>query len=127
MDQAAITRMVEDFWRSFLPIASTDQQTAALIVERFGNQVDDMAALMSPEHAATFIDMVEQERARLFDEYSANPARLKARLGVPDLTGAGPMIRQRQSNRMGLGELAVRTTVRATVWQGVASIFRALR
>lgn len=32
-----------------------------------------------------------------------------------------------QSNRMGLGELAVRTAVRATVWETVFSVFRLMR
>lgn len=123
MDRAAITVMVEDFWRSFIPIAfSGDQRKATLVVERFQKQIEDMAALMSDGDAATFNQMVEEERDILFREYNANPQKFKARLGVsaPRETPKAA----RRSNRMGLGELAVRTTVRATVWETVISLFR---
>jgi len=126
MDRAAITVMVEDFWRSFIPIAfNGDQRTATLIVERFQKQIEDMAALMPADEAATFNQIVEEERDSLFKEYNANPNKLKARLGVsapkatPPAAGGG--------KRMRLGELAVRTTVRATVWEAVISLFRLAR
>jgi hypothetical protein len=128
MDRADITVMVEDFWRSFIPIAfNGDQRTATMIVERFQKQIDDMAKAMPATDAAQFNQMVEEERDRLFKEYNANPARMKARLGVPDGFGAESVAKGPRSNRMGLGELAVRTTVRATVWESVTSLFRLFR
>jgi hypothetical protein len=125
MDSAAVTAMVEDFWRSFIPIAfGGDQRTAALIIERFQKQIDDMAKLMSSDDAAMFNQMVEEQREILFNEYNANPAKLKARLGIPDGAESGLAPEPQRSNRMGLGELAVRTAVRATVWETVISLFR---
>lgn len=127
MDRAAITTLVEDFWRSFIPIAyNGDQRTATLIVERFQKQIEDMAGLMPARDAVRFNEMVEEERERLFREYNAGPAQLKARLGVSDGDGSFPAKAQR-GNRMGLGELAVRTTVRAAVWEGVIALFRFAR
>ncbi len=126
MDRAAITVMVEEFWRSFIPIAfAGDQQTATLIVERFQKQIGDMGALMPAEEAATFNQMEEEERDILFKEYNANPKKLKARLGV-SARDVRPQSASR-NNRMGVGDFAVRTAVRATVWETVRSLFRLAR
>ncbi|CAN5437334.1 hypothetical protein BH10PSE14_BH10PSE14_25130 [soil metagenome] len=125
MDQVAITVMVEDFWRSFIPVSfAGDQQTAVLIVNRFQQQIDQMAAIMPTGEAESWLSEVEAVRERLFNEYNANPAALKQRLGIPD---PQPVRRGGARQRQGLGELAVRTAVRATVWETIISLFRAAR
>ena len=125
MDTAAITAMVEDFWRSFISAAvNGDQRTGAVIIERFDKQIDDMAKLMSNDEAASFYQIVEEQRAILFNEYSVNPTKLKARLGISG-GATSPLAPQRgQRHRMGLGEVAVRTAVRATIWETVIALFR---
>ncbi|MBU6269322.1 MAG: hypothetical protein KGN34_17375 [Sphingomonadales bacterium] len=128
MDKTAVTVMVEDFWRSFIPVAfSGDQNTAALIVERFQKQINDMAAIMPNEEAAMFCQMVEEQRERLFQEYNTNPAALKERLGIPDGIASIQNSAQNTDRRMNLGEIAVRTAVRATIWESIRSIFRIIR
>lgn len=128
INRTAIIVMVEDFWRSFIPVSfNGDQKTAVLIVERFQKQIEDMARLMAAGEAAAFNQMVEEERERLFREYNANPALMKARLGVPDEHGAPRNPPGRRSNCMGLGEVAVRTAVRATVWESIIGLFRLAR
>ena len=54
------------------------------------------------------------------DECRDHPIRLRTRLGTARGNGSGATGYQRQ----GLGELAVRTAVRATVWETIFSIFR---
>jgi len=126
MDRAAITVMVEEFWRSFIPVAyNGDESTAILIVERFQKQIEDMTALMPTSEAARFAQMVDEERGLLFDEYNANPEKLKARLGI--ITPIVPPKAVRVGEGMDLGRLAVRTTVRAAVWESVISLFRLAR
>ena len=55
LDRAAIVVMVEDFWRSFIPVAfAGDERTATLIVERFQKQIADMAGLMPEDVLVQF-------------------------------------------------------------------------
>jgi hypothetical protein len=75
---------------------------------------------MPSEQAKTFTQTVEEQRQILFDEYGRNPEALKHRLGL-----AGPPAVTYQ--QQGLGEMVVRTAIRATVWESVFSLFRLFR
>jgi hypothetical protein len=81
-----------------------------------------MASSMDPETAKMFLQAVEKERELLFTEYNRNP---DARLGLAPLYSRNAVIRRPQ--RQSIGELAVRTAVRATIWETVISLFLAFR
>jgi hypothetical protein len=80
-DRAVIRAMVEEFYRSFIAVAQTPQVSAQLIT-RFDERITATAAGMEPEKAATYLQIVDEERQILFDEYEKNPDALKTRLGL---------------------------------------------
>ena len=82
MDRAAIRAMVEDFWRSFLAVASQNPQIGVESVSRFDERMQSTASLMEKEQAENFLRIVEEERELLFNEYQRNPDALKRRLGL---------------------------------------------
>lgn len=67
-----------------------------------------------------FLAAVEEERDRLFDEYSSSPDALKKRLGVNPAAPVGAS----HSNRQGMGEMVVKTAVRASIWASIFALFR---
>ncbi|MEA3063416.1 MAG: hypothetical protein QOJ94_3197 [Sphingomonadales bacterium] len=97
---------------------------AIQVAQRFEERVEQTADLMGPLEGAAFRQAVEAERERLIQEYTLDPAGLKTRLGLnlgidqPTNAAAGAG---------GFGRLAVRTAVRATVWESVRALFRAAR
>lgn len=125
MDRNIVSGMVEDYWRAYIPAVQTSGMEAALEVsQRFEQRVEQTAQLMAPLEAAAFRQAVDAERERLIQEYTADPAALKLRLGI-NLGVEAPAQRRRGS--AGLGDIAVRTAVRATVWGGIWSLFRVFR
>lgn len=125
VDRSIIAGMVEDYWRAYVPAVQTSGMEAALEVsQRFEQRVEEAAQLMEPLEAAAFRQAVEAERERLIQEYTADPVALKRRLGINLGVDA---LAQRGRGSGGLGELAVRTAVRATVWQSIWALFRAAR
>lgn len=125
MDRHLIRGMVEDYWRAFIPAMQTGGAEAAFeVTQRFEERIEQTASLMGPLEAAAFRQAVEAEREQLMQEYQADPVRLKTRLGL-SLGVDAPEPRSRDSS--GLGGLAVRTAVRATIWDSIWSIFRAFR
>ena len=122
MDRQAIIGMVEDYWRAVIPaMQGGDQQTVLEIAQRFEARVDATAKLLPPVEAAAFQQAVDTARERVVAEYQANPTALKRRLGIA-LGVDAPARRQRETDD--LGRLAVRTAVRATVWESVWALFR---
>jgi len=126
MDRSVVSGMVEDFWRAFLTVAQTGDVTATEQVgHRFEERIQKTAELMEPVDAAAFLQMVEAERERMIQEYNANPAVVKQRLGVP--LGIDGPAQPSPTGASGLGRLAVRTAVRATIWESIWALFRAAR
>lgn len=123
MDRGVVTGMVEDYWRAVIPASQSDPSAAIGVTKKFEERVEETARLLQPVEAAAFRQAVDAERERLLQEYQANPAALKRRLGVPLGVDAAPPSR----HSGGLGELAVRTAVRATVWESIWALFRAFR
>jgi hypothetical protein len=122
LERATVREMVEETWRKFLTFAASGSQALGRdIILRFDEKVARQAASMSAGDAAIFTNLVEDERNRIFDEYTSSPEALKRRLGV----GAPVETRTHASND--LGNLAVRTAVRATVWETIISLFRLFR
>src|SRR5689334_5385829 len=117
--------MVEDFWRSFISTAVANPQIGAQIIQNFDKRIQATASLMLHDKARMFLQSVEEERDLLFNEYNRNPDALKRRLGLGPVRQPHLVVHQHQ--RQSIGELAVRTAVRATIWETVISIFRAFR
>ena len=125
IDRAAIRSMVEDHWRSFISVAVSNPQIGFQSLENFDERIQATAALMPPERAAMYLQAVEEEREILFNEYNRNPDALKRRLGLGPVRQPNRVVHQHQ--RQSIGEMAVRTAVRATIWESVISLFRAFR
>ena len=125
IDRAAIRSMVEDHWRSFISVAVSNPQIGFQSLQDFDERMQATAALMPPERAAMYLQSVEEEREILFNEYNRNPDALKRRLGLGPVRQPNRVVHQHQ--RQSIGELAVRTAVRATIWETVISLFRAFR
>jgi hypothetical protein len=132
VDRTAIRQMVEDGFQSQLlfqqnyidahPHSSPQesQEAACEFLQRWSDRIDATAALMSPEQGVAFKEMVGEEFGFLIQELERNPQALCQRLGV----GMGRPAPQPVYRRQGLGELAVRTAVRATIWEVIWSLFR---
>ncbi len=114
---------VEDHWRNFLTLVHIDKRKAIEAMKSFDATINMLIKDMSEPDASLFRQTFEVEREKILDEYDRNPDALKARLG---LTNQVPTF-TRSRNRQGLDELAVRTVVRATVWESVRSVFRLFR
>jgi hypothetical protein len=125
IDRAAIRSIVEDHWRSFISVAVSDPQIGFQSLQNFDERIQATAALMPPERAAIYLQAVQEEREILFNEYNRNPDALKRRLGLGPVRQPNRVVHQHQ--RQSIGELAVRTAVRATIWETVVSLFRAFR
>lgn len=136
LDRVAVRRLVEDHWRSLILYgrhlgethpnwAGSQEEVAPLMrdfVLRFDEQIRVIAASMPPDQDRAFLRMVEEEGVICFEEHSRDPDGLYRRLGLDLDSNSQP--RMPVSNRQGLGELAVRTAVRATVWELIWSLFR---
>jgi hypothetical protein len=123
IDRAAIRSMVEDHWRSFLAVAKANPEIGGQSIKDFEARIQATAALMRSEQAQEFIQTVEEEREILFNEYKRDPVALKRRLGLTQQF-TQPVIPHQQQ---GLGQMAVRTAVRATIWESVFTLFRLFR
>jgi hypothetical protein len=93
----------------------------------FGRQFDERnlatAAPMPPEQAFLFMKTVAEEYDICEEEHQRDPDALYRRLGL-NLTSTPPARSAAPYRRQGLGELAVRTAVRATIWELIVSLFR---
>ncbi|NIE63122.1 hypothetical protein [Burkholderia sp. Ax-1719] len=126
--------LVELHWQLFLSAASRgDEDGARKLVLGFARDCEENKAKVirgeggpkdSPENFRKMVQHIEEARNRVADEYERDPDGLKRRLGVPVRETAGVPVRQ--NNRMGIGEMAVRTAVRATVWTVVRDVIRAI-
>jgi hypothetical protein len=117
--------MVEEHWRQFLYLANIGEMRQAMAkLHSFDAMIKEMTATM-PEPDASFMrQTIDAERQKLSDEYNRNPDALKARLGMPTSTYATPSFGH---HRQDMGEMIVRTAVRATIWESVWAIFRLFR
>lgn len=126
MDRTVIVDLVEDYRRSIIPAMQTGGLAAYNDVNaRFEERVKQTAVLLAPVEAASFSQIVEAERERLMAEYQADPTAVKNRLGFS--LGRDDPRRNRRPNPQGLGEMAVRTALRATIWKSIWAVFRNAR
>jgi hypothetical protein len=132
LDRITIRQMVEDGFRSQLlfhqnyldthPHSSPQesQEAAHQFLQRWLDRTEATAALMPAAQGAAFKEMVGEEYGFLAQELERNPQALCQRFGINWGRSAPLPVYHRQ----GLGELAVRTAVRATVWEMIWSLFR---
>ena len=126
-DEKFIHELVDDSWRSFLTFAAQGSQALGVAcIERLDERSQQIAKTLEATAGMRFLAGVEAERVRIFDEYTKDPDALKRRLGVHAPTVAADQQQRGRSSRS-LGELAVRTAVRATVWESISAIFRVFR
>jgi len=117
--------MVESYWKSFLTFSadgSIDLAKECLI--RFEERIAKHAKAMGDD-GKRWMEIIDEQRDLIFDEYTKNPDALKTRLGVSP--APQPLQRNVPTTGQNLGELVVRTAVRATVWESIISIFRLFR
>jgi hypothetical protein len=126
--QAFCKEMVEKSWRSFLTFAAEgSEQLAVACIARLEERSEEIARSLDLATGKRFLSTIDAERRKIFDEYSNDPVALKARLGVPINNNKQIPERPRSSSRNELGNLVVRTAVRATVWESIIGLFRFLR
>jgi len=128
-DRAMIRSMVEDFYRSLLATATVNSGSAGTSKQRFKERVQAMSSIMPEAQSADFSRAVAEEIEMVEREKERNPEQLKLRLGLSATLGhhGDPPIVVAPCQRQGLGELAVRTAVRATVWKSIGAAFRIFR
>ena len=120
-------RMVQNSWRSFLTYAALGSgEMGAATIAQLEAESQRISRTMEAVRSRRFLATIEDERSKIADEYRQNPDALKRRLGVPISAPSAPPVISGRS-RQSLGELAVRTAVRATVWETIITIFRAFR
>jgi len=122
MDRDVIRGMVEDYWRTIIQaMQNGGMADFQEIGSRFEQRIAQTAALLPPIEAAAFIQTVDAEREKMMAEYKTDPVSLKNRLGLA-LGIDAPAHHTYQ--RQGIGEMAVRTAVRATIWEVIWKLFR---
>lgn len=134
---AQCQELVEESWKKFLTFAAAGSgDLAKECLLRFEDRIQDVARDLRKHGKDTeFLARIEAERAKVFDEYTSNPAALKRRLCISENLSGLPQPQRvahvnqhsQRSTAQDLGHLAVRTAVRATVWDSVRAIFRLFR
>jgi hypothetical protein len=132
VDRTAVREMVEDIFRSQLlyhqnlldtqPHLTPTQSRADVesYVQRLFDRAEATASLMRPEQAADFRKMFEEEYSYLVREFDRDSDGILRRFGIV-VNRPAP---QPTYHRQGIGEMAVRTAVRATIWELIWSLFR---
>ena len=93
------------------------------LTRRHQEQIDAIAALMPPEQATLFRQMIMEEVELFADAHQRDPDASYRRLGLQPTST--PQVEQTTTyQRQGIGEMAVRTAVRATIWELIFSLFR---
>lgn len=137
-----IRELVEDFWRSLILQGrqwgqAHPRMSRAEAESRFGEQsikmsrqfsdrMEKISYLMSPQQAELFLQIVDDEDRICFDEHQKDPEAFYRRLGL-ELTTQPRAARPAPYRRQGIGEMAVRTAIRATIWESIYSLFRFFR
>ena len=125
LERSKITDIVEDYWRAFITAMQLHGSDAASNVSHeFDGRIAEASRALGPMEALSFAQAVEADREKLMAEYVSDPGALKRRLGLSLGTDRKT---KRRSGGQELGNLAVRTAVRATVWESVRAIFRLFR
>jgi hypothetical protein len=109
-----VTELVENHYRAFIPLVENKDKSAAAVIAGFIQRTDDAAKQMGPAQGAAYLQRIESEDARLGAEYMVDKAAFKQRLGIVSRGGTLP--------NHGYVDLAVRTAIRATIWESLAKL-----
>jgi hypothetical protein len=121
--------VVEEFWRTLISVgessrtAAEAQEKLAALEKAYRNGIEKIVQSLSPIEARVFRETVEEEDSAVALLHRTDRAACFSRLGLTDKTAALPIAQQ---HHQGLGEFAVKTAVRAAVWEGVRALFRAI-
>jgi hypothetical protein len=136
VDRAMVRRLVEDFWRSLVlygrhlgetqPNLSRDEymRLSEDFSRRRRERNQATATTMPPEQARIFLQMIEEEDDICFQEHQRNPDAFYRCLGLNLTSDPKPTRQPVVYHRQSIGEMAVRTAVRATIWELIWSLFR---
>ena len=122
--------VVEDFWRTLVSIGrssgSVNEAQGKLVEleQMFHAGIDNIVGSLPPAKASAFREAVEDEDKALALLRQTNRKAFFERLKLPDDETPAPLAVAQ--HRQSLGEVAVKTAVRAAVWEGVRTLFRAL-
>jgi hypothetical protein len=122
---AEISNLVESYWRAFLRSGNENPALSVEISQQFERKIREIAAGVGGEYEQIFLAAIERHRERLLEEYQADRAAFRRRLGVPLIQETPRPVAN--GNRASLGETVVRTAVRATVWESIRALFRAFK
>lgn len=139
IDRSMVRQMVEEFWRLLIlqghnwgqarPTMNRAQAEAHFgdqardISRRFTARMEATAGLLPPAQAKAFLQMVDEEDTICFEEHQRNPAAFHRRLAL-ELNPPPLALQPVKYRRQGMGEMSVRTAVRATILELVWSLFR---
>jgi len=126
-DRALARSLAETHWHDMIDAAFRgDMDRALSIRQRLDERIQEIANELPSERQEPFLIAADEERNRLADEYEKGPQALKRRIGAATAqpeTLISPRV-QNVSNAQSFADTAVRTAVRATVWETVRAIFR---
>ena len=119
------TEFVDSFVKNAIIIGDVSIPQMADYFETFPRRLEDELNTRGYNRerfdlSVSAISMILQLR---MDEYEKDPVGVRRELGIPTNTIA-PMQTRRD---YAISDIVVQTVVRATVWEGVKSIFRAFR
>jgi hypothetical protein len=114
VEMAEVTELVENHYRTFIPVVENHPTAAAAVISGFVQRTDYAAKQMGPAQGAAYLQKIEAEDARLAAEYMADKAAFKRRLGIAGGKSA-------VANH-GYADLAIRTAIRASIWEGLARL-----
>ena len=86
---AEIRDLVESFWRASLAIGNENPSLSLEVGHRFETKINEIAAGLGGECQQLFVAAIEQHRERLLQEYQADHAAFRRRLGVAPLPWPG--------------------------------------
>ena len=114
-DRATVRKIVEDQWREIIPLRGyrmRAQNTTLMdkMWKRFGDQTEAWIKSLPSDQGDELAHIFSEELRLSAAEWNRDKVGFARRLGV--LPGS-------VSHRQGIGEMAVRTAVRASIWEGI--------
>jgi hypothetical protein len=121
IEREIIRLMVEDYWRVLFLSNFTTEQAMDAYDNEFRQRLKRYGEKFPESVQMEIIEIVKTETKIFSDECERDARGLRARLCGPQKVEE---VHRVSYQRQGIGELAVRTAVRATVWELIFSIFR---
>lgn len=117
----SVQLIVDDYYRTaFLYQGQLDLAYLESHQDQFCYKLDRYMLQFPVKDHQFLFEFISQIRKKTENECKYDPINFRKRLGTP----RGCVAQSARYQRQGLGELALRTAVRATVWETIFSIFR---